>query len=208
MNICVCGDYYTEEFYSKLLAVKESVYIVSHRKAPFNIEMFARCDLVDNVGLEWGAYDYFLKTMWDKKSDVLFCHDDTQVDSSEVFTQIAELSDGKAAWMSGFPCECVFIFRDKEDAIQATGNKEYPSHGRGIFIKASFLHKLLDAGGFKYDENNTVYTKDPTPEGVKDCNWGIREFDKTLKELEANICVAHYPGWYNGWRGQLKKEVA
>ena len=58
-KICVIGWYYNKDFYEKISLIKERVFIVAHR----DNEILKDFDhqIIDNVGLEFGAYDWYIK---------------------------------------------------------------------------------------------------------------------------------------------------
>ena len=99
MKICIVGWYFFESLYASLKEVnkKHEVTIISHKgwecspeengdskdlsltsdpEAVEAREFLESCGLnykiIPNIGLEFGAYDYYLKNCWDKESDVLF----------------------------------------------------------------------------------------------------------------------------------------
>jgi len=83
-----------------------------------------------NGGLEFGNYDWYIKNIWDRKSPVLFMHDDVVIYNINVFEEIEKkLSD----------CDQAFIFRDEMEEI-ANGRH----HGRGIYCSARFIRYMLD----------------------------------------------------------------
>jgi hypothetical protein len=197
MKICVCGWYWRYPFLTQLETVQSRypVFIVSHKcdreikqamnglKIPGDIPFKA----VPNVGLEWGAYDYYLKNIWDEESDVLFMHDDTLVDHPKFFDRAAELGQDQ-----------VFIF---ESEPQAVANQKM--HGRCFKCSARFLafmkqfechcpqsldyvdrHHNLNCvlpgtgphTGFWFDPNNFGHNAGKPPVGVRHYNDGIYHF--------------------------------
>ena len=63
-----------------------------------------------NGGLEWGNYDYYIKNLWDKKSNILFMHDDIIIYNASVFDIIKEK-------LSRWEYDQAFIFRDEAEEI-------------------------------------------------------------------------------------------
>ena len=78
MDIVVCGWYYHKPFYLELLKIKNKypVTVVAHRSVDTHVLQTVE---VDNIGLEFGAYDYYLKRLWVEPIDVVFMHDDTNI---------------------------------------------------------------------------------------------------------------------------------
>jgi hypothetical protein len=79
MQICICGWYFNEQLLGVMESINEKypVAIIANRdKLPdkYNFNYHVR----ENKGLEYGAYDYFLKNEW-TGGDVLFCHDDMTI---------------------------------------------------------------------------------------------------------------------------------
>jgi hypothetical protein len=128
LDICVCGWYFWPEFIGLLKKIEHRSYIVSHRPLTTEIMDIAKGIPIvakDNIGLEWGAYDHFLKSIWSGNSNILFCHDDILVQDPEVFNKIALLDK-----------DVVYIFKDKAQELNNKGSKRYASHGRSIFMKS------------------------------------------------------------------------
>lgn len=196
MRICVSGWDYNEDFLAALREIHSQfdVTIINHRsKLP--AAMFNGIVLVStpNVGLEFGCYDYFLKTAWDRKSDVLFCHDDIRVSDPSVFEKISKITADQA-----------YIWRDKAERM-ANGGK----HGRAIFCSARFLRFIRDwecncpqgkgkndrqrdgrrlkgTGphcGFWFDPMNTGHTTGTPPEGMRHYNDAIYHFHWMLGRI-------------------------
>src|SRR5574343_2002076 len=88
MKICVCGWNFNPEFMRQLELVhkKYPVVVVSHRNRPIRLPHV----YIPNVGLEWGAYNYYLKYIYDGKGKVLFTHDDNDVEDVGVFDELAK----------------------------------------------------------------------------------------------------------------------
>ena len=174
MKICVVGWYFDRDFLNSLRDVSRMypAMIISHRpQMELKPEVYRdlKIHCVENVGLEFGAYAFYLKCIWDERSSVLFTHDDTRVSSIGVFDRIADI-----------PHDCAYIFRDAAEE-KANGGK----HGRAIFCKPAFLHRLKTKGGFWFDKRNKGYSgagmARPYPD--MDFNEGINQFHKYLGRL-------------------------
>lgn len=140
MNICVVGWYYRPEFYEALLAHREfRVEVVAHRTPPDYLTFEDVHWLYhENVGLEWGAYDYYLRGMWDQKSPVLFMHDDAVV--AYGFFQRVE--------QEAKPFDLAFVFRDGDEERDNCG-----VHGRCVYMSQRLLTRFRPIG-FNYDNEN------------------------------------------------------
>ncbi len=190
MNICVCGWYFFDGFMKALKMTKFKVDIIAHRDPPDGIE----CRVIPNTGLEWGVYDYYTKNVWDHNSNVLFCHDDINVDDPDVFIDIARLQYKNL--------DCAFIFNNRADELESTGSAPHGRHGRGMFIKQWLLNRL---GGFWFDENNLGTIKDPVPDGMHHVNMGMMIFWDRLQEISlAKTGAAYFNGWHNAYRGKIR----
>lgn len=170
MKICIVGWYFDKEFISLLhrVNVNYPVFIVCHRPPEFYFDLpFVE---VDNVGLEFGAYSWYLDNVWDRTGSVFFCHDDTKIGSAETFDSIAQITH-----------DCAYVFRDEAEE-RANGGK----HGRAIYCSAAFLTKLSEDGGFWYDEENLGYNGSGQPRPIRadgslmDFNAGIFTFHRYL----------------------------
>ncbi|MHA2085384.1 MAG: hypothetical protein ACXABD_16635 [Candidatus Thorarchaeota archaeon] len=226
MNICVVGWYWHKKFLQALAQSGLQVDIVNHS----NMIRFFSCPnicvhMVDNIGLEWGAYNYYLQHIWDGLSPVLFTHDDTNIIDIKVFKNIAD--------------ECImreidqaYIFRDKGEEI-ANGR----IHGRGWYASKRYLEILkfwrcttckhaigfdcphnsgykhepeVEHTGIWYDKNNRGHIGGQVPIGVKHYNDGIYHFawqTQQIKNLHSNLKVnekvyveQYQAGRRNTWR--------
>lgn len=200
MNICVCGWYFRKSFMTALKQVSHRfpVAIVAHRMPPKHALDLAWV-LKENVGLEWGAYNYFLMNLWDGQSSVLFIHDDTEVMDTRVFSRIAMIEADQA-----------FIFNNGREAAYNSGG-----HGRAVFCSSKFLNVVKDSGGFWYDEGNKGfiaeggYRTEKPPEGCMHHNAAMhrlmRDFAKWRKidlglEVRRQILM---PDLFLGRRGKI-----
>lgn len=180
MKICVCGWYFNEGFMRDLERVhkKYPVVVVSHRNKPIRLPHV----YIPNVGLEWGAYNYYLKYIYDGKDKVFFTHDDNDIEDIGVFDELAKCD-----------LDVGFVFRNADESEWA-----FERHGRAIVMSEKFLNfckkekfslKNPDTGekflqdGFWYDKNNYGYIGD---DKKIDCNKGIEFFASFLKYLEDN----------------------
>lgn len=206
MNVCVAGWYWNDQFLSVLNEVskKHFVYIVAHNEPKKAI--YVTYKTIQNIGLEFGCYNYFLMNTW-IDGNTLFVHDDTTVSGPEVFDRISEISH-----------DCAYIFRDRFEE-EANGGK----HGRAFFCSKRFMRYLKDNGGFWYDKENFGYTgakgqQRPVRRNGKPINFneGINRFHKMLgiirnnNELEFDVVNRVYSqdfeaGRRGTWRHKLRE---
>jgi hypothetical protein len=154
MQICIAGWYFCKEFLEFFTNDKD-VYIVAHRPG---VSLNIPCIVIENLGLEFNCYDYFVKNVWDKKSDVLFCHDDIKI------KDITFIDDIK-----GVEGIIVMVWHNEYQ------RKKNLSHGRMFKCSAQYLK---DAGGFWWDKNNTGYLN-----ASKGSNRGIQELYQSTKNI-------------------------
>ena len=185
MHICICGYYYRPEFFEVIKDVhfKYPVHVVANKTwgdndVPKNIPVSER----DNLGLEWGAYDFYLHHVWDKKSPVLFLHDDIRfkwvirnyeiMDPIHIFNTINNIDQDQ-----------VYFFESLDFA-----ERNYFIHGRAFKCSARFLKRLLDDNnGFLYDENNDGFIRGPRPVHCKHFNWADYRFAEYIKKLNRKV---------------------
>lgn len=152
MKICVNGWYFERNLFSntfkKISEDYEITVVTYHQRAngsivkeydelpiPEVIDSYVKESGVTHykipvAGLEWGGYDFYLKNIWDRQSNILFMHDDIVIYNSNVFDIIKqELKDYFQA----------FIFRDEVEEL-ANGR----IHGRGVYCSKDFLQFALD----------------------------------------------------------------
>jgi hypothetical protein len=196
VRICVAGWYFKDRILRQLEESKYQIFIVAHREYPEEAySTNLAYDVIPNVGLEFGCYDWYLKHIWSKPDsiwsggDVLFIHDDNEINEKSL-DLIADLNRDQ-----------VFLFNSEEEA-QANGY----AHGRAMYCSEAFLHRLKADGGFWYDEGNTGDVRPTTAEGPNYHNAGILTFRAYLKSLPATMSVGRYsivPGLKCGYRGRI-----
>lgn len=190
MNICVAGWHFHAPFVHTLVASKYTSCLICHRM-PSGLELGGLdCEMVRNVGLEFGCYDRFLKNKW-QEGPVFFSHDDN------------ELTESMLDEISGIPHDQCFLFGSKEQA-EANGM----AHGRAFFCSEKLLRRLKADGGFWYDEGpmTSVVVAATTAEGPNYHNLGIQTFVAYLKSLPPEFTVNQVgivPGLKLGYRGRL-----
>jgi hypothetical protein len=145
MNICIVGWFWTPEFLNIVSRIqhKHPAFIVAHNE-PSSPPPIPYCT-IPNIGLEFGAYDFFIKKVWKGKSNVFFTHDDSIVSETKlkVFDRISAIKH-----------DCTYLFRDMSEE-EANGGK----HGRAIFCSKKFLDYIIeDNNGFWHDEENKGFS--------------------------------------------------
>uniref|UniRef100_A0A6H1Z963 Glycosyltransferase n=1 Tax=viral metagenome TaxID=1070528 RepID=A0A6H1Z963_9ZZZZ len=150
MNICILGWYYDLDFMRVLEAIhpKYPVHIVGHRP---NAVSPLPTTVIENVGLEFGGYDYYLKNLWDGINPVFFTHDDTLVTDMVVFDKIAKIDK-----------DFSFIFYNNRESLSCMG-----AHGRAFYCSPRFLEHIK-SHPCKCDmepKNHTGFYFDPANKG-------------------------------------------
>src|SRR5262245_20771849 len=138
-NVCVVGWSFRREFYASLPCHVANATVIAHRVPPFTAAPVVVSR--PNVGLEWGAYAYFLARIW-QGGDTLFLHDDTEATSEA----LADLFAARES--SGY--DMAFIFQSPESARLNSYH-----HGRAWIASEDFLGTLAIRGGIWYDQENT-----------------------------------------------------
>jgi hypothetical protein len=170
VKICVCGWYFYQDFYATLNSLRAAFDIVIIANKSGNAPGLPYI-LRENIGLEWGAYSYFLDNCWDGFSSVLYMHDDIKA-NADFFLNI-----------QGTTLDQAFIFQNEFEYQQ-----NY-SHGRAFYASARFLNLCRLYGGIYYDKGNSGFIapgyswSTKPPEGCKDHNYAIREFTELVKRI-------------------------
>ena len=201
MRICVVGWYFYPEFYDVLKQImnKYPVFIVSHKG---NTGLELPTAEIPNVGLEWGAYHYYLQNIW-KDDSVFFTHDDNKIFNIEVFDEIASINK-----------DCSMIFRTEKERQCNVG-----VHGRAFFCSERFLgfYKSYECrckfskvphNGFWYDPNNFGFTLDGCDEDknaeITRCTYHMKiVMEKLSKETEFNFQPTIVGDFLYGFRGKI-----
>lgn len=199
LQICVCGWYFYPSLYQTLrkLPVNYDPLVIAHRHGnTHGIRTVVRA----NVGLEFGAYAYFLQHWWDTRSNVLFLHDDVVLPIA-FFQRVHTI-----------PADQAYIFRHAAEYEQNLG------HGRAIYATSRFLTYVQAKGGLWYDVANTGFVaqgpswSEQPPPGCQDHNAGIRAFMALSKRIgdETGLIVNqpfYIPSAALGRRGHFVKDT-
>jgi hypothetical protein len=190
MQICVVGWHGHKDLYVMLQSIAYPVVVISHKEDNDYLNLHTKN--IPNIGLEFGAYDYYLKNIWEGGS-VLFMHDDMIIDDVSVFDEIFRLK-----------CDCSYIFRDSAEHM-ANGGK----HGRTIYCSERFLEVIKETEckchwcqekedlhhnpgtilpkiwngshkGFWFDPNNKGHVSGKPPVGIRHYNSAIEHFHWVL----------------------------
>lgn len=173
MKICVCGWYFDDNVYSSLwrLHQKYPVFIIAHKEHDSLKDYDLPYEVVENKGMEWGAYSHYVKNVWDGDS-VLFMHDDIRIKpividyaispGELVFNRLAEIEHDQA-----------YVFQNRREDIL-----NYGQHGRMLFLSERLL-TMLKPYGLPYDDKNELY-----------CNYGTNAAYAAFTEIQARR-----PGW-------------
>jgi len=171
-QVCVCGWHYRREFYENLRAAagRLDIVVVANRPGDSHgLTTIAR----ENVGLDWGAFSFFLDRAWDARSNVLFLQDDTSV-RARFWDEVERIAYDQA-----------FIFRDRTEF-----ERTY-SHGRAHFAGARFLACVVAKGGIWFDGGNRGFIaagrswSEAPPPGSFDHNAGVRAYTELVKRIGA-----------------------
>jgi hypothetical protein len=187
VNICAVGWYFHPPLLVTLSASKYPWFMVCHKAPPVALENFT---VIPNVGLEFGAYQFYLENQW-QGGPVLFMHDDNEVTEAALDS------------ISAMTVDQAFLFSSQAEA-EANGK----AHGRAIFCSEKFLEQLKADGGFWYDERPCDGKPIPaTTAGEPDYhNSGIQVFRAYLESLPKEFSVNHVaivPGLKTGYRGRV-----
>ena len=188
LNLALCGWYFHPPLLATLAASKHPWFAVCHKAPPVALEHFI---VIPNVGLEFGAYQFYLENHW-QGGPVLLLHDDL------------EITEAALDAISKMDVDQAFLFSSPADA-EANGK----AHGRAMFCSEKFLTRLKADGGFWYSEEPCDGA--PIPPTTADApdfhNAAIQVFRAYLESLPQDEFavnrVAIVPGLKTGYRGRL-----
>jgi hypothetical protein len=168
-KICVVGWYFFKQFYSQLKEIKDNVFVVAHRQNKILDKYKMNYFVTDNIGLEFGAYNWYIKNKWDKKSNVLFMHDDMGIKNVDIFLKIFKKCSGI-------------------DQSYITGGKGLGYNGRCIYMSKAMIKIFLkDKGGIWYDKENDGFIDDIDHRfniGIETYHRNVVSFSKKYKKLK------------------------
>lgn len=171
MNICICGWYYLQEFYNEVLKTDYKITIISHKNyvpefLKENKNQKFSFTSIENIGLEFGAYNYYLNNYL--LDDTIFLHDDTLV----TIEQLKEI-ENKCKGL-----DQAYIFKNQTEQTNNGGK-----HGRCIYMSKRFLEYLKINYGIPYDERNTGYNGTTKNTLNIDFNEGIYRYHRLLGRI-------------------------
>jgi hypothetical protein len=183
MQICIAGWYFRPKFLGLIKESGYNAFVVKHREGD---TQGLPSKLYPNVGLEFGAYRQFVENHWDRKSDVLFLHDDTELDDPIALAQAHSLTQ--------MGVDHAYIFRHAYEELCNGG-----AHGRGMWMSAETIHKM---GTIEADMENMGVNV-----GIV-AQKGIVMFHKRVMQCGQNCGLAAIiPGFDFGHRGRMNKEM-
>ena len=169
-KICVAGWHFFEKFYKMIEKSDSDIYVVAHRYKEVLERRKIKYSITKNVGLEFGAYDWYIKNKWDGESNVLFMHDDIEILDFDEFI------------LSNYD---KFKSRQIEHGYIVSG-RHCGVSGRFFYMSREFLRVVKEEhDGMWYDKENFGYTSEKSqPEG-----WRVRRYNDGgpayLKMIEA-----------------------
>jgi hypothetical protein len=143
-DICIVGWYFWDKFYKKISSSKSSLHVVAHRYRETIENYNISYSVKKNIGLEYGAYDWYIKNKWNGKNNILFMHDDIDIKGG------------------GESIDDLINYCNKFDVVHVTGVNEPRNikySFRCIYFSGRAVKQWLkDFNGFWYDEKNKGYT--------------------------------------------------
>jgi len=170
-QICVVGWHFLQSFYDSIDGMQKDIFIVAHKynKILSNFQH----SIIPNVGLEFGAYDWFLKNMWDEKSDIIFMHDDIEIKNKDIFDDIFNKCEN---------CDHAYIWTSLSQMEQ----NGY-AHGRCFYLSKNCLDWIIKKyNGIWFDKENESNVSVANPLRGMHYNEGIRRFRKMIKRTSEN----------------------
>lgn len=210
LSVCVCG-WYLAEFDGLYRALFKAhafrgipVHVVANKPAVYLDVAGLPYSLRPNAGLEFGAYDHYLKHIWDGESDVVFMHDDVDL---LPFVKDGAVRPPEESWDvfvdPGY--DQAYVFRDRAEDVVNDGK-----HGRMLFMSARLLEFFREKGGIPFDEANEGYTSGKRPEGVKPYNYAVMHYDFLLDEAKGRgmsvrqpVYLPRFAASHRGVRGTM-----
>jgi hypothetical protein len=85
VQICCSGWHFFDDILEQIEESELDIHIVAHQDHEWLKKEKIKSTVIDNVGLEYGSYNYYLNNIWDKESDVIFMHDDIKIQHFDKF---------------------------------------------------------------------------------------------------------------------------
>ncbi len=143
-KVCVAGWTFPKNLYKQLSISSLDIFIVAHKYNKVLDDLKLNYKIIKNIGRECHIYDWYIKNIWDKKSDVLFMHDDVRIKKfDKSFILIFKKAKG---------LDISFIMGGKE-------NKFKTNSGRCMYYSSKLIKLYLkEYNGIWYDIHNKGYT--------------------------------------------------
>ena len=172
IGICVVGWYYFSKFYKQLEGSEFEVFVVAHRYNKILDKHKLKYFVKDNVGVEYGAYNYYINNIWKKGYDVFFMHDDID------FLKFDDVI------FSNYK-----ILKKKNIDNASIVHGRHVSYSERFFYMSSKFTQIMveEYGGVWYDKENLGYTSrkaQPSHWHPRRYNLGGLEFKKRSIDIE------------------------
>jgi len=206
-KICVVGWHYFSNVYKQLSQSDFDVYVVAHRYHEILDDLKLNYTITKNIGLEYHAYDWYIKNVWDGESGVLFMHDDIGTNDS-FFDVIFKKADS---------CDELSIFGSNES------HKFYKYSGRCFYYSGRLIgHLLKEYDGIFYDINDkgysigkgyqqllydANYTKDFCVSLLSKNKLWLKYVKKLIKKYKLKSKYIKFDDCVFNWRGLVKNGV-
>ena len=161
VKICVVGWHFFEDFYRKLKKCSYEKYIVGHRYNKILDELNLDYTITKNIGLEFGAYHWYIKNKWDGQSGVIFIHDDTSVEDGVLDEIVDRCKGSNMSYITGkskgenqeysqkYSPRCFYLSKKLIKCyIKKYGNIWYDKKNKGYTMSQKVMHEE------KYGYNN------------------------------------------------------
>ena len=183
-NICVVGWHFWPSFYKKISFLQNSVHVVAHRYNSLLENKNFSYNVKKNIGLEYGAYDWYIKNKWDKRSNILFMHDDISIGGNNaIYNLINKCSAFDLVHIIGknepkgikFSFRCIYFSRRMIEKIKA-----YPLlagfRGKGRTDIKTIIDVILKLGCI-IDRINSISDIEINPLIVYKKGLGVKALD-------------------------------
>ena len=178
IQICVAGWHFFDNFYKQLKLSKLRVHVVAHRYNKILDKV--NNTVIDNVGLEYGMYNYFINNIWDIKSNIFFIHDDTIIKDD----------------LDNFILRNYLYFKKNKVDLGYIVSSRIIGPGQRCFYMSKKLLKIVKNkyGGMWYDKDNLGYTSKKTqPEQwhPRRYNDGVEKFKEMIGKINKKYYYYH-----------------
>jgi hypothetical protein len=148
---------------------------VAHRDHRTLLNTIIPYELKENVGLEWGAYNWYISNIWEEKNSVLFTHDDN-IFEGNAFDTIEQKTRR---------FDFVYLYP------RAVSNHKISANGGRCFVLSPRAIKWLkERGGIWFDNTNTGQTSGNSNGGL-DYGRGRKEMHKRFQQMKKQGFKTH-----------------